>query len=285
MASDIARMEAEEAQLDKMVELGFEPAPTKLKRRLVVSIEGEEKTGKDHFAFTAPGPIGVQSFDHGMEGVVEKFVNGRATVNGAPHPKKTIYKKEYHIAPTRTGGARGNVSIADPDFNYTAVWEKFVGDYHAMLEAGVRSIIWDTGTQIYELQRLHLFGKLSEVPPNMWGPQKAEYRQLVRDAYDSNTNLIMLHSMRPLYVDDKRTNKLEMAGFGDIGYAVQVNLKTFRVDFEPNEDGEAGSDFMIKVLDCRQNPTVNNTLYEGPMASFPFLAADVIEDSSLSEWQ
>jgi len=268
------------AQLDAMTKAGFTPAQTKVRRRLIVSIEGDEKTGKNNFAFTAPDPIAVFSFDDGLEGVIEKFANGTAVVGGVAIPNKTILVKDVRVAPTLTGGSKSvNVSIADPAFDYKGTWETFVRDYHTLLAAKVRTIIWDTGTEVYELLRLFRFGKLSEVPANMWGPVKAEYRQLIRDAYDSHTNLIILHRMKPVYLNDKRTGAMEISGFSDVGYAVQVNLKTFR------EDSAEGSDFSVKVLSCRQNGQLNGVLYEGMMCTFPWLAVDVLEDSDLSEWE
>ncbi len=267
-------------QIAALKQAGFTPAETKVRRRLILSIEGDEKTGKNNFAFTAPGPIAVFSFDNGLEGVVEKFVNGTAEVGGIRIPKKVIYVKEMDTPPTATGGSRNTVSIGVPGFDYTAMWEGFVRDYRALLKAGVRTVIWDTATEIYELQRLYRFGKLSEVPSNMWGPLKAEYRELIRNAYDSHTNLILLHKTAPEYVNDKRTGKRLISGLTDIGFVVQVNLKTFRVD---NEDG--GSDYSVKVLDCRQNGQLNGKVYEGVMTTFPWLAVDVIEDSGLEEWE
>ncbi len=257
-------------QVDALTKAGFAPAQTKVRRRLIVSIEGEEKTGKDHFAFTAPDPIGVQSFDDGLEGVVEKFVNGLATAGGIAIPKKQILVKEYRLPPNLA---------AEPNFDYTSVWAAFVKDYRALLAAGVRTVIWDTATELWELLRMLRFGKLAQVQPHNYGPVNGEYVGLLREAYNAHSNLILLHSTRAEYVNDKATGKKERAGFNATGFKVQVNLKTFRVD------SEEGSEFSIKVLDCRQNGQLNGMLYEGMMATFPFLAVDVIEDSDLSEWE
>lgn len=257
------------AQLAALQKAGFTPAQTQVRRRLIISIEGEEKTGKDHFAFTAPDPIGVQSVDDGLEGVIEKFVKGEATVGGVAIPKKAILVKEYKLPPNLA---------AEPAFDYAGVWAKFVADYRAMLAAGVRTVIWDTATEFWELLRMLRFGKLAQVQPHNYGPVNAEYTGLLREAYDAHSNLILLHKTKAEYVNDKATGKKERAGFNNTGFVVQVNLKTFRVD------SDEGSEFSVKVLDCRQNGQLNGALYEGSMCTFPWLAVDVVEGSDLKEW-
>lgn len=269
-------------QQDALTKAGFKPAESQVRRRLIVSVEGEEKTGKNNWAFTAPDPIAVFSFDQGVEGVVEKFINGKAMVGGIPIGKKEIFVKEIILPPSATGGSRNNVQIAVPGFNYEQVWSTFVENYQALLDAKIRTIIWDTATEVYELQRLFRFGKLSEVPANMWGPVKAEYRELIRRAYNSYSNLILLNKVKPVYNEnDKRIpGKFELSGFNDIGYVVQINIKTFREDLP-----DGGSKFSIKVLDCRQNAQVNGVVYEGRMCTFPKLAENVIEGTDADDWE
>jgi len=273
-------MTTEAAQRTALQRAGFKPAETQVRHRLIVSIEGDEKTGKNNFAFTAPSPIAVISFDQGLEGVVEKFAAGTALVGGAKVPKKEIFVKEIKLPPLVTGGTRDNVSMGAPGFDYKKAWDSFVADFQALLDAQVSTIIWDTATEVYELQRLFRFDKLSEVPPNKWGPLKAEYRELIRRAYNSHTNLILLHKTQPEYVNDARTGRRVISGLTDIGFVVQVNLKTFRVDIEGG-----GSEFSIKVLDCRQNSKLNGEVLGGVMCSFPFLAASVFEDTVPGDWE
>lgn len=264
-------------QVDALTQAGFKPAESEARKRIIVSIEGEEKTGKNNWAFTAPDPIAVFSFDQGIEGVVEKFVNGSAIVGGIPIPRKVIYVKDMKL-PVMAAG-KGPVQLANPNFNYEAAWVAFLKAYRAVLAAKVRTVIWDTATEVLELLRLLRFGQLSQVG-HLHGPVNTEYRGLIREAYEGYSNLILLHKMKPLYVDDKRTGRMERAGLTDIGYVIQVNLKTFRAD---REDG--GSDFSVKVLDCRQNAQINGAVYEGMECTFPFLAADVIEGTERDDWE
>jgi len=263
-------MATTEEQLKALKAVGFEPAATEARKRLIISIEGEEGTGKNNLAFTAPSPIAVLSFDVGLEGVVEKFVTGRGMVADTPVPTKEIMVREYSMPITQT---------ADPDFDYAGTWAEFTKMYRAALAARVRTMIWDTATEVHELLRMLRFKRLTQVMPHNYGPVNAEYRGLLREAYDSHTNLILLHKMRPEYVNDKSTGRKERAGFRDTGHNVQVVLKTFR------EDTEDGSLFSVKVLKCRQNAQINGKVYEGGMCSFPWLAVDVLEGSGLEDWE
>src|ERR1035437_263544 len=52
----------------------FTPVKEVIPYRLIWRSYGPEKSGKNHFGLPAPGPIAIQSFDIGVEGVVEKFV-------------------------------------------------------------------------------------------------------------------------------------------------------------------------------------------------------------------
>jgi hypothetical protein len=57
----------------KLKSLGFSDAVVETPYRLIASVSGKEKTGKTHFALTAPEPIIFFNIDVGTEGVVGKF--------------------------------------------------------------------------------------------------------------------------------------------------------------------------------------------------------------------
>ena len=141
----------------------------------------------------------------------------------------------------------------------------------------MRSIVWDTATEVWELIRLARFGKLAQVLPVQYGPVNAEMRGLIRTAYDSNKNFVMLHKMKAEYINDRRTGKYERAGFGDSEYLVQVNLRT---TYDPEE-----RTFGIEILNCRQNMTLCNQAFAGDLCSFPMLAIQIIEGTALEDWE
>jgi len=221
--------------------------------RLIMSLSGLEKQGKTHFALTAPGPVAVFDTDIGGEGVTEKFTKD----------KKVLVTKVARI----TDGDDDAVDDAEEE------WDRVKGAYLYLLRGkDVRTIVFDTATEIWELLRIARFGRLTQVMPYQYGPVNKEYRDLIREAYAYDKNLILLHKMKAQYVNDKRTGEYERAGFNDTGFLVQVNAQVYRYSRED------GGEFNLSVKDCRQNPELagEDDLFEGEMCTFPWLANMVL---------
>ena len=237
-----------------MKQMGFTSAKEiKTRPRIIMSVSGLEKQGKTHFALTAPGPLGMFSTDIGEEGVVEKFGD-----------------KDIYIM---------SIDRVDDDSAEQAPEEyaRFHGAYVKLLRGKeVRTIVLDTATEIWEILRMARFGRLTQVMPYQYGPVNAEYRALIREAYAYDKNLILIHKMKPKYINDKRTAEYERAGFGDTGFLVQVNARAYRY-----EDG----DFALQIEDCRQNPALMGEELIGPMCTFPFLASLVLPNVDPGEWE
>lgn len=238
--------------VSKLESLGFVEADGEPKRRLLVSVRGLEKTGKTHFSLTAPGPIAFFDLDMGTEGVVSKF---------QALGKKILLNK------------------VTPDMAETE-WPRFKEAFRAALASRqIKTIVWDTETEVWELVRLCKFGKLTQVMPYHYGPVNNEYRKLLRETYDSGKNLILLHKMKPKYIDDKRTREYERAGFNDIGFIAQVNAIVYR---DPTDEG---GEFNLEILDCRQNSDAAGEVLLGEMASFPYLASLAFPDTNPGDWE
>lgn len=222
----------------------FIRASSEIKRRLVLNVQGPEKTGKNHLAFCYnQGPIYVHSFDRGLEGVVQKF---QAT--------REIYVADYELVIQPGEGTEKEVGNAA-----NVVWEQFISNYRDSL-ASTRDeglVLVDTGTESWELLRLASFGKLTQVMPHMYSKPNAEFRDLVREGYDA-TNVIWLHKMKDEwenYLDNKGQEKSRRTGqkkammMNDIPFLVQCNIQTWT---QGNLDG-AGCQFNAQILDCRLN--------------------------------
>ena len=247
-----------------LLQAGFKPKKAEVRRRLVVQVEGHEKTGKTHFALTAPGPIAYFGLDLGDEGVIEKFL---------AEGKEIITPDDGIRVPTTV-----EMHIDGPRLDASSAWEQFKKAYIAACKSPqVRTIVWDTATEVWELIRLARFGKLAQVMPVQYGPVNGEMRGLIRAAYDSNKNFVMLHKMKAEYVNDKRTGKYERAGFGDTGYVVQINLRTFH-------DPDA-SEFGVEVLNARQDMTLCGQIYTGDLCTFPMIATLIVEGTSPEDWE
>lgn len=231
--------------------MGFVDAKDKaFQPRIILSLEGLEKTGKTHFSLTAPGPIALFSTDIGEEGVVSKF--------------KNVWVMSIDKISDDSAGQ------APAEFN------RFKEAYMDIIHGkSVRTIVIDTATEIWEILRMARFGRISNVLPLMYGPVNAEYRALIREAYSCDKNLILIHRMKPIYKEKTKTDEYERAGFGDTGSLVQVNALIYRRN---------NGDFAISIINCRQNPYLIGEELDGPMCNFPFLASMVLPDVDSSWW-
>lgn len=213
--------------------------------RLVISVGGPEKFGKNHVAFTAPDPIFCQTIDPGTEGVVKKYLKGGSLG----------LNKDIQLG----GGASGygieisEDDITDPNKLATAaqpVWEQWVTDYLYALD-NARTVVWDTESDAWELIRLARLGELAPKTGrdrgNVWGPVNAEYRRLLRMAFDKNVNMIIIQKLKDVYVNDKKTGNKDHKGFSDVGYIVQMIIRAQR----------QGNQFSVLVNDCRLRPELN----------------------------
>lgn len=219
-----------------------QPKPTS-NRRLIIAVAGEEGTGKTSFALSAPGPTMYLNLDTGDEGVVDKYLD------------KEVYRVKYRISP-----------FAGAD-ECKKIWERYKQDFAIALKSDAKTVIVDTATEAWELHRLARFGKLAQVLPEHYGPVNREHASLLKDAFDSNKNLILLHKMTPEYVNKVNTGRLKLKGFSDTPYIVQVNITTEK------EQGE----FYLYVKKCRVNQTVEelHIPVADPLQGFDTLASFV----------
>jgi hypothetical protein len=230
----------------------FIKATSEIKHRLVCNIQGPEKTGKDHMAFTYDqGPIYVHSFDIGLEGVVQKFQGTR-----------DIYVASYELTIQPGEGTDKEVGEAA-----NVVWEQFVSNYRDSL-ASTRDegmVLIDTGTEAWELLRLASFGKLTQVMPHHYAKPNAEFRDIVREGFDA-TNLVLLSKMKDEwenYVDNKGQEKSRRTGnkkammMNDVPFLVQCNVQTWT-----EERAGGGTSFNATVLDSRLNPELRGMTIE-----------------------
>lgn len=242
--------------------------------RVIISIEGEEKSGKTHMALTAPAPIVYLNIDAGDEGVRQKFFG------------KAIATADYSFkVPT----------ILDRDDTASVItaikleWDRFVRDYRAALAAGARTIIIDTMTEAWEFCRLARLGKLTQVMPQHYGPVNAEFRELIRLAFSGSTNLILLHKTADEYTDNARTGNRKRKGFSEIGFLVQSIVRTRRIPAKTYTDSVTGAIIkssevrrFVDIIDSRQAPELTGLSFEG--MDFPGLAMMLRPDVNPAAW-
>lgn len=246
---------------EQLEALGFEPAPEVPQQRLIISVQGEEGTGKNHFAFTAPGPIAVQSIDVGTEGMVEKFVQAG----------KQIFVKHYD-KPLTMGNLKDPELIEKTCSEAEVFLEEWETDFDQLVES-CRTIVWDTATELWALLRWARAGRMEQIPPLWYTNMNLEYSNMVQKAYRTNTNLIMLHKVKDEWVGNESTGNKVRAGNKESGYLVQV-------EFTTQKDGKSFEFFIDK---CRANEELTHELL--PAMSFQELAMMVYPDSEPAGWE
>ena len=238
----------------------FERADKDVKHRLIGASYGEQGTGKTHFWLSAPGPIYVQSFDFGLEGVIQKF-----------QQEKEIYLREYDWTPGKEGLDWGaTVDLRD----------QFIEDFELALKKG-RTVIWDKETEVWELFRYAQFGEKSDAPRN-YPELNQRYRYYIRRPYDLGVNFGLIQGVREKWVSkpDKKTGELKphntgelvRTGFGELGSLVQVDIWHKR----------ANGCFTLDVGKCRQNPDLQDEQFTN--LSFADLAMLVFPESGEKNW-
>jgi hypothetical protein len=243
---------------------GFRRANEAVKKRLIMAIDGREKSGKSHFALSGPEPIGVINLDIGLDGVVQKWQDD-----------KEIWVQDVKVNIQELKELTPQAAASEADRAFISV----VKAYKAVL-GEARTIVWDNATEIWELLRMARFGKLDHVKPHHYGPVNAEYRELLRMAYDQDrTNLILLHKMKDEYVNDQRTGQVKRAGFADTGFLVQVNALTYRGPEETVPEC-----FHLQITDCRQNAELAGVDLSGQDMNFATLACQVFLGTKEGDW-
>lgn len=215
---------------DPLAEM-FDRSEGVVKNRLIWRSQGEWGTGKTHFALGAPGPIVMQSFDQGLEGVaIEEY------------GKKDIYPIEYDWAPDAELEQDAAIELRD----------QFIKDF-AYACKHARTILWDKETQVWELFRYAQFGAPNDAPRN-YPALNQRYIKHINFPKSLDINFGLIQSMK----DEWKTIKAKKAsgevvekgastgnripsGFGELEGLVHVNL------YHRRENGK----FYIKVGKAR----------------------------------
>lgn len=227
----------------------------------ILSIEGLPKTGKTHFYATAPGGVGVQSLDFGTEGVIDKF------------PDTYFEVKEYNFAYDFTIKSRGDEATEQADRIKSDYWAPFNEDCAAFFgNPAIRTVVWDTASEVWEMLRLAHFGKLQQNPQLAYGPVNAEYKALVRMANVARKNLVLVHQLSKEYKTIEEGGKeksIETGGFKRTGnnkvdYLVHSYI---RLHYEEPVKSSKGiittpGKFKTEILRSRFNPDMNGMVID-----------------------
>jgi hypothetical protein len=241
-----------------------------LRPRMIISVRGEEREGKTQFALSAPGPVAVFPFDNNTREIVNKL-------------QKANPGKKF-LTPTESLEYKD----ASNQGEHEALWQRFISLYNdAVASTSIRSIVVDTGSDLYELARLALLGRLEQVPPHFYGKVNVQFFELIKKLHPRDKNFVITHRLKDEYIksgkDSARSGVRVLAGVQDVKYKSQLNVICWR-DIE-RRDEEAGTQgFGITIENCTQNETLAGTYLEEPENTFIGLGMRVYSGTSEKDW-
>lgn len=246
------------------------------KPRIIWRSTGEPGAGKTSFGLGAPGPLLVQSFDQGLEGVVERF-----------QLDKDIYFKEYAWVPTDQLSQDDAKDLRD----------EFISDFEDALSSGsFRTILWDKETDIWEIFRYAEFGAPNDAPRN-YPKLNQRMRKYVNLPKATMLNFGLIQSMKDEWktvakvnsqgqVKDQgvKTDNRIAQGFSELEGLVHVNLHHRRQRVKMGE-GLFESQFWIDVGKTRGPgaSAVQDQSFEN--LTFVDFAQLVFPDTDNSDWK
>lgn len=243
----------------------FNKADKTITPRLVMASHGIQKQGKTRFGLTMPGPIGILNLDIGLEGVVGQFTD-----------KKDIYYENYVID--------RETDVSD----YKAIWDKLENDFYTFSQhPEIKSIIFDTMSEARELALYSLYGRAVKIMPHDYGPANNMLKSFVKYAmFKSQKNFLFIHQMKDEYIANEYTGQQIRKGIKEVGYSVQVNVEFEReIVPDPETGKKKPGDFVMRVIDCRQNATIAGNEYRNELVDFKYLAADVYPETNPEDWE
>jgi len=246
------------------------------KRRLILSVDGAEKTGKTHFCLSAPGPILYQDCDIGSEGMIERILDKRQDichhkyeyVKDIRKPKQTLKEVVYPI------------------------FYKFMDDYYKALDTstrpgGFRTIIWDNGADFWQMCLMAHLGKDVQVQPAERTQANDVFKSLIRAALARNANLLITHPLVPDF-ENSSLWKRDRA-FNRIGNLVQAAIQC-----KKKRERDGSKVFEYELTTCRHNTMLEGEVLDGggvekdgtEIKGFKFASiAAFITGSSAKEWK
>uniref|UniRef100_A0A6M3LHJ6 Putative ATPase domain containing protein n=1 Tax=viral metagenome TaxID=1070528 RepID=A0A6M3LHJ6_9ZZZZ len=211
--------------------------------RLLLSLDGDEGTGKTTFALTAPGPLVYMDFNGGGDGIIQTVQDEKEILlpgDGEPY-----------ILPDLLGDTPEAVRDAA-----APVKRRFVQDFIAACDdPNIRSVVVDTGTEANQVFRLSSMGKIGKAEGDTGAKiaqqeiVNSEWLTLLRHATHRTTaNVILIHHLKEKWSGGKPTGEYVRSGWGHMGKNVHAELIA-----ERSSEGV----YSLRFGKCRQNSSLN----------------------------
>lgn len=243
-------------------------APDKIRgtlRHLLIGTEGWSNTGKTEFACSAPGPGIVICLDRGFEAMLDN-----------PNPPSTRCD-DFAFKVIK-------IPLATQAEDFKTYWKDFYATFRAALNnPDCRTVVLDSDSDSWELQRLAEFGKLTQIPPIMYSQVNASRRAMIARAWDSGKIVIGTNRLKDGYeskmsADNKevriKTGGDERQGFADQEYLWQVQIRHLF------KDGEFG----LRIMRCKSDTSLQGMELWGDECNFASLVSVIYPNVPLKDW-
>lgn len=235
-------------------------------RRIVAVSSALAKRGKTTFGFGMPkkakgkrSGLAYMQLDANYEHALRKA--------RAEYGDKSIDHLRYFADPR-----------ADIKASNVAVWERFLRDYEYCLSRK-RSIMIDTASELLDVRKLSEYGRNSQIMQMYFGAFWSDFRFMVKQALDSDCNVLFVHRAKKEYVNDTWKGDYTLEGWQGIVYEAQCHV---------THDRDADGNFLTTVVDCGQDAMLNGYTFnssDDEGNDFAALAVKIYPDTDREDWE
>lgn len=264
--------------------------------RGVISACAHPGHGKTTWLLTAPKPIDLIYVDVNTPEIVKKEID-KGTL------KKSDIRLHKFDYPTALFGDQDKVQDVA-----TEIWEDQIRPaFEAIVEdESIEGTIGvDTATELRETQMLMHFGKLIQIPKQLYTKPNAQFKGILSTLKNTGRNVVLLHRLKDVYatvtkrtrsgpeeVDEKVPGVFQREGFNKTGYL--VNAEVFLM-FDRERHEKLSRCYGMEVMRSTQRPAMIGETFWGMekqedselvrRASFPYLMTQLYPSTSLSDWE
>jgi len=260
--------------------------------KLALGIFGEQGSGKTRFGITAPDPIGIIPLDRKSRATVKRISEelGKKVVMPVHDFVRTENPMKMAMLKP-TCGQSVDIKLTDAAPRYCCAIHYYRWHVNRIKSAaytlynnpGIRSIMIDTGTQLWEDILFAHFGRSERVMPRDRGPANQEMIEFLNCL--SGKHLIITHKAREIWRNDKPTGRFDWAGFPHLGY--HTNVIAEMVCDETKAEGTEGR-FYLNMHLCQDNPDIQGPggkkLLMDEQINFQTLAYSIYPDQDPDQW-
>ncbi len=217
---------------------------------LLISTEGEDKAGKTTFELSAPGPLGIQDFDFG----IARAISGRPDLKA----KLEMPGTEYHSYSFKIPARLNRKNDAEVLKQFEPVLDRFLDDFYKMVDnPAIRTIIWDTATEIWKIIQYVGSGRMEKIPWNLRPEMNARYRGLLDAAGEAGKHMVLTHKVKNEWAEvvgmdgkksTSKTGNLVRDGFDELHYAVDTYLRCRGDIVEPTPEKPDRVKFSVEFI-------------------------------------